>query len=158
MKNSLTIIFILFFGFSMGQSITVSSGWSASVLASTYTEAGSNYTATVSSATSQSLVSISGFPINSSYTVRIHKTDIDWNASLLLAARRRTTGTGGSTGTILGTTSYITLSSTLQTLYYGNVGNSTGRSNVGVQYRISGRSVLLPAKPYQTTVVYTVSN
>lgn len=158
MKKLLLISFLFNAIAVYSQSITVSSGWTAEVLASSYTEAGSNYTANVSSATNQSLVSISGFSFNSSYTVRIHKSDIDWNPSLTLSARRRTTGTGGSTGTINGVTSYISLSGTPQVFYSGNVGNATGRSNVGVQYRIGGRSLLLPAKTYQTTVVYTVSN
>ncbi|MFN8431149.1 MAG: hypothetical protein U0V04_14325 [Spirosomataceae bacterium] len=158
MKKLVFIIFFLITTQSLGQTITVSSGWTASVLASSYTEAGSNYTANVSSATNQSLVSISGFSFNSSYTVRIHKSDIDWDSSLILSARRRTNGTGGSTGTINGVTSYIALSNSPQVFYSGNMGNATSRTNVAVQYRIGGRSLLLPAKTYQTTVVYTVSN
>jgi hypothetical protein len=159
MKPILSIIFfVLFQTIGYSQSITVTQGWTTAVASNTITEAGLNYTGNVTSPNPQVYVSFTGFSSFSSYTVRVHKADVDWNSALTLQVRRRGNGTGGSGGSINGSTNYVTLTNSPQVFYNGNVGLSSGRSSVPIQYRISGRTVLIPAKTYTTNIVYTISN
>lgn len=159
MKSILTILFLSLGQYiSYGQTITVTQGWTTSVASNTITEAGLNYTGNVTSPNPQVYVSFSGFSSFSSYTVRVHKSDLDWNAALTLQVRRRGSGTGGSGGSINGSSNYITLTNSPQVFYNGSVGLSSGRTNVPVRYRISGRTVLIPAKTYTTNIIYTISN
>jgi hypothetical protein len=77
---------------------------------------------------------------------------------LVLQVRRRGNGTGGPAGTINGSTGNITLTNSPQVFYNGSVGQGSGRSNVPVRYRVTGRTVLIPAKTYTANIVYTISN
>jgi hypothetical protein len=159
MKHLILISFFVVFQFrSFGQSISVTQGWTHSVATNTLTEAGNNYTGNVTSSDPQAYVSFTGFASFSNYTVRVHRADIDWNSALVLQVRRRGNGTGGSGGSINGSTSNITLTTSPQVFYNGSVGLSSGRSNVPVRYRVTGRTVLIPAKTYTTNIVYTISN
>ena len=84
------------------------------------------------------------------WQISVRKIDSVWNASLQLAAKRTSSGSG--TGTVSGGTSYLTLTSTDQTLFTGR-GN---KSSVAIRLRLSGVSVDIPPNTYSTTVVYTV--
>ena len=144
---------------AQAQTITATGGWSYTF--GTVNEAGSNLSTTaISSAINQTIIDFSGFSKNASFTVRVHKSDIDWNASLVLSVVRTSNGTGGTSTTISGGTTPIALTSTAQVYFSGNVGNSPTRGITGInnQYQITGQTVLIPAKTYTTNVVYTISN
>ncbi len=143
---------------AQAQSITAIGGWSYTF--GTVNEAGSNLSATaVASNTNQTIIDFSGFSKNSTYTVRVHKSDIDWNASLVLSIRRTSNGNNGSgNDTISGGTTSFALTSTPQVYFSGNVGNGTGRTGIPNEYTITGQTVLIPAKTYTANVVYTISN
>jgi len=151
-------ILTLFFGVlaAQAQSITATGGWSYTF--GTVTEAGSNLSATaVASSTSQTVIGFSGVNGNS-YVVRVHKSDIDWNASLVLSIQRTSNGSGGGGGnSISGGTTSFALTGTPQVYFSGNPGNGT-RTGINNQYRITGQTVLIPAKTYTANVVYTISN
>ncbi len=151
-------ILALFFGVlaAQAQSITANTGWTYTF--GTVNEAGSNLSTTaIASSTSQTIVAFSGFTPSSTFTVRVHKSDIDWNASLVLSIQR-SGGTGGSGSSISGGTTSFALTSTPQVYCSGNVGTGTGFTGINNQYRITGQTVLLPAKTYTANVVYTISN
>lgn len=162
-KTLFLILFALCHFVGKSQSITASPGWNISVPASTITEAGSNYTTNATSAINQTLVSLtmSGGLFGTTYTVRVHKIDTDWNSNLSLWVLRTGDGTGNAFfgGNITGGTTFTQLTSAPQTFYSGSTGFfGSSRNNVPIQYEIRGLSVLLPVKTYSTTVVYTISN
>ncbi len=144
---------------AQAQSITATGGWSYTF--GTVNEAGSNLSTTaVSSALNQTIIAFSGFSKNTTFTVRAHKSDIDWNASLVLSVVRTNNGNiAGSSATISGGTTPIALTSTAQVYFSGNVGNNSGGiTGINNQYQITGQTVLIPAKTYTTNVIYTISN
>lgn len=147
----------LFFGVlaAQAQSITATGGWSYTF--GTVTEAGSNLSTTaIASTTSQTVIGFSGMSGNS-YIVRVHKSDIDWNASLVLSIQRTSNGSGGGGGnSISGGTTSFALTGSPQVYFSGNPGNGT-RTGINNQYRITGQTVLIPAKTYTANVVYTIS-
>lgn len=151
-------ILALFFGViaAQAQSITATGGWSYTF--GNVNEAGTNLIATaVASATNQTVVAFSGFTPSSTFTVRVHKSDIDWNASLVVSIQR-SGGTGASGSSISGGTTSFALTGSPQVYCSGNVGTGTGFIDINNQYRITGQTVLIPAKTYTANVVYTISN
>ena len=152
-------IVTLFFGViaAQAQSITATGAWSHTF--PTVTEAGSNLSTTAAtSSTNQTIISFSGFTPSSTYTVRVHKSDVAWNASLVLYIDRTSNGTGASGSSISGGTTSFALTGTPQVYFSGSVGTGTGFTGINNQYRITGQTVLIPAKTYTTNVVYTISN
>lgn len=142
---------------AQAQSITATGGWSYTF--GTVNDAGSNLSTTaISSAIDQTIISFSGFPKNAIYTVRVHKSDIDWNASLVLSVVRTSNGIGGLSSSISGGTTPFALTSTPQIYFTGDVGKGDGFTGINNQYQITGQTVLIPAKTYTTSVVYTISN
>lgn len=133
-------------------SITATGSWSKTLTSADVPDAGTDITGTHTSASNQVLIDVE-WPQKSNYRYRVtvRKSDVSWNASLLLYVKR--TGNGTGQRTISGGTSYILLSSTNQTFFTGN----RDRFNVPIQFQITGVSVLIPAQTYSTTVIYTVT-
>ena len=97
-KLPILLLLLLIIPSMYAQSLTISPGWSVSIPASTITEAGLNYTTTtITSATSQSLMSITAAR-NTTHTVYVQKTDVSWDPSLIISVRRSGNGSapGGS--------------------------------------------------------------
>lgn len=156
------IVLVLFSVTAYSQTISASPGWNYSVTSGTVSEAGSDYSISPTSATNQTLVSITGLGIfGDTFTVRVNKLDSDWNNNLSLQVIRTGAGTAGGFGggSITGGSSYITLTNSPQVFFSGTTGFLSGsRTSIPIQYRITGISVLLPVKTYTTTVVYTLSD
>lgn len=155
----------------MAQSMTVSGGnWFPTI--SAITEAGNNYASTtLQSATNQSLISITMPSIffgiaSNNYLVRVRRTDsgINWDtATLQISVLRTGDGTGGGTGlfggvsTITGgNTNFVAITTSDANFFSGSNYGTTPRSNVPIQYQISGISVLVPVGTYSTTITYTL--
>ncbi|HFA52186.1 MAG TPA: hypothetical protein ENJ95_24475 [Bacteroidetes bacterium] len=141
--------------------INVTGEWNYSVSVNDITEAGNDFQGTYSSASNQVLIDVRqrnfffDLFFNYNWRVDIRKSDIDWHPNLVLSARR--TGNGSPlffSGNVNGGTTYQQVSNANQSFFSGN----RSRLDIPVQYRISGVSVLLPAKAYTTTVVYTVTD
>lgn len=123
--------------------------WLPSVTATPVTIVGNNYTSsTLTSSVNETLLNIIS---NGSYTVYVNKTDIDWNAGISLWVRR--TGDGTGSGNISTNIPFIELTNLDQVLFTGN----KDRSNIPIQFEIRGLSVLLPAKQYKTSIVFTIN-
>lgn len=133
------------------------SSWNVSVGANSITEAGNNYsTSAVESAANQFLFDIVGGP-STNFTLTVNRLDADWSNLLSVLVRR--TGPGaGSGGFIAGGDNYQMVTTLPQTLSFGTFGPSGRRNNIPVQIRLAGISVLVPAKTYTTTLVFTISN
>ncbi len=110
--------------------------WNAP-LTTTITEAGSNYTANITSATNQTLFDVDGEKNNDPFTVTIQRQDTDWNSTLTLWARRTGAGVGG---TITGGLNYVQLTTNAQYFFNGTVSSGGGSKTTGVpiQYEIQG--------------------
>ncbi len=140
--------------------ISANGQWDYTVSNLDITEAGTDFQGTYSSAASQVTIDVfqDNFWLNLllayNWQVSVRMTQIDWNPNLILSARR--TGNGNPfffNGPISGGTSYLQLSTANQNFFNGQ----RSRYDIPIQYRISGISVLLPAKTYTATVVYTVT-
>jgi hypothetical protein len=155
------IFFLLFLGVHIhtsAQGIGASpSSWNPVIPSTFLTEAGANYTGTGESPANQTSLSFSVAILNS-YRVSVRKVDTDWNANIGLFVRRTGDGGGLLSGSAGGLT-YIQLTGSNQTFFTFSTGLSIlGIGTIPVQYAINGLSVLIPAKTYTTTVIYTISN
>ncbi len=147
---SLTAVLALLATAEAAISITVLGSWSLSLGSGNLQgAAGSNLTATYTSATNQATMTVTGSYGN--WSVSVLRIDSSWNANLVLSIRR--TGTGSGTGTVSGGTSYLTVTTTNQTFLTGS-GNVSG---VPFQESLTGVSVSLGAATYSTTIQYTIT-
>ncbi len=142
--------------------IDVSGNWSYSLMASDLMEAGSDFSGTYTSSSNQVLIDVFqdfflyNLFLNYRWRIDVMKSDIDWDSNLILQARR--TGNGNPfwnffPGNVTGGLSYQQITNSNQSFFNGR----KSRYNIPIQYRISGVSVLIPAKTYITTIVYTVT-
>ncbi len=149
----LFIYFLLCTSFISALSITTSGGWNLSIDSTDVTgSAGSDLTPTYYSSTDAIIMSISDAIDNSdNWEIQVHKTDTNWHGNLKLALQRTSNGSGG--GSISGGDSlYIELTGTDQYFFEG----SGDRTDVDIQFRLTGVSVLVPADSYSTTIYFTV--
>lgn len=150
-----------FLGENLGAQIAIDAigNWNYTVPTSDITEAGRNFGGTYASSANQVQLDIFQTAwllnfFNYNWRVDVRKSDTDWNSNLKLYARRTGNGTPWwATGTISGGTSYLELTNSNKTFFSG----SRTTLSIPVQFQITGVSVLLPAKTYSTTVVYTVT-
>ena len=142
--------------------INANGNWIYPVSPLEITEAGTDFSGTFTSSANQVLVDITqnnfwaNLLLNYSWRVDIRKSDVDWNPSLSLFAQRTGNGTpfwNFLPGTINGGTTYQQLTNINQTFFNG----TRTRLDIPIQYQITGVSVLLPAKTYTSTVIYTVT-
>lgn len=141
------------------QSLSVTGGWTRTLSNANITEAGLNYATngTLSSDVNQSLINVSS-AANSIAYVYIQKSDISWDSRLIIAALRTGTGTGSANFSTTRGTPALTITNTPQIFLEVRPGSGTQVSNIPIQYTIRGFTVLLPAKTYTTTILYTVTN
>ena len=157
-KLPLLLFLLLIIPSIYAQTLTISPGWSVTIPASTITEAGLNYTTTTTtSAASQSLIDITTGSQNINVFVYVQKTDVSWDSSLNLWVRRSGTGAGAGNSTITNGTTFQQVTNSPTSFFTVFMGKSKTYSNVPLQYQISGLSVLIPAKTYTTTLLFTIT-
>lgn len=159
MKNCL-IILLVFLGMKLrAQGVSINSGstWTVSSLSSgnVVVKAGKDYetTATETSLANQTLLKLTG-TILVSVNVQ-QNVGANWDSRLKLFVRR--TGAGTGLAVILGGSSYQQVTTASAGLFTVALGALVGKDDVPIQYQITGLSVLLPAKAYSTTILYTVT-
>jgi hypothetical protein len=131
--------------------LTSSGGYTDTIDASDLVAgAGSALNSTYSSASNATRLDVTGTG-GGAYTVTVRMAPGTWDGSFSLSVRRTTNGTG--TGTITGGTTYIQLTTVDQVLFTGT-GN---RSNVRVQYQLTGMSVAVPPATYSSSVIFTIT-
>lgn len=156
-KIALGLMVVLWEINCLGQTISVTgTTWNASP--ASITEAGNNYSSTITSAANQSRITVSvGLALLTTWEVFVHKQDVTWNSNLTVWIRKTGDGTGILTpvlGTISpnGTTSFIQLAASDQSIFSG----FSNRFDVPIQYEIRGVSVLIPVSNYSCNIVFTV--
>lgn len=174
MLRILIVIFVLLgcWKSSMAQSLSVSgTTWLPSV--STVTEAGNDYsTSTLTSATNQSLLSVTmpnAFLIlvltSNHYTVQIKSINsgASWSAAgLKIYAKRTGNGSGGGFSLLGvsdifgGNAAFQELTSSDTYFFEGNNYGTTPRTDIPIQFQITGISVLAPVANYSTSIIFTL--
>jgi hypothetical protein len=160
MQKTYLLIFYLFISKQVyTQSLTVSGGWNRTLATTNITQAGTNYAAngTLSSATNQSTINVSS-AANSVAYVYISKSDVSWDSRLIISALRTGSGSGSANFSTTNGTTALTISNVSQYFFEVRPGSGTQVLNIPIQYIIRGFTVLLPAKTYTTTLLYTVTN
>jgi hypothetical protein len=138
--------------------INVVGSWDYTVSSTDITDAGSDFTGIYPSASNQVTIDIT-YPSNGNvrWEVSVSKQDIDWNNSIELYARRTGSGSGqgggNSNGFVQQGTTYQQITSMNQFFFQGR----KKRNDIPIQYEIRNVSVLIPAKTYETTIIYTVT-
>ncbi len=134
-------------------SITVTGSWSVTIdAADLQSGAGSDLTGTYESATDQIDIDITGTAgPGDTWRVDVSKSDTNWHANFLLYVQRTSDGTG-SPSHISGGTTYQEVTDTDQSFFNGE----RDKSNIDVQLKLEGVSILVPDDTYTTTVTYTV--
>jgi hypothetical protein len=137
--------------------ITLSGSWNYNIASSALLEAGNDFsTTTYQSATNQVLLNITNSPKpnrNFVWRIDVRKSDISWNANLILSARRTGNSIPLSGGSITGGLAFQAITNSNQTFFSGR----KSVSDIPIQYQITGASVLIPAQTFSTTIIYTVT-
>lgn len=148
------------------QSIAVSGNWTPTI--SAITVAGNDYSpSTITSSTNQTLITASGLGAllaAKNYRISVSKTSIDWHTNLVLTVKRTGPGTPSFLGLLSasGGTTALTVTSVPTSFFTINVSGlslglgSASLSNIPIEQTLSGISVLLPVKTYNTTITYTI--
>ena len=160
MKRIYLLIFYLILALQcFTQSLTVTGGWTRTLSNTNIVEAGLNYATggTLSAAVNQSTINVNS-AANSVAFVYIQKSDTSWDTRLILGALRTGTGTGSANFSTTNGTTAITVTNAPQYFFETRPGSGTQVLNIPIQYTVKGFTVLLPAKAYTTTLLYTVTN
>lgn len=134
-------------------SITVTSSWSKSIDASDasnlQTGAGKNLIDNHESARDAIEIDIDTF-LEGDWMIDVNKVDTNWHSSFNLYVKRTSDGSGS--GSISGGTSYQEATHVNETFF----SRRHDRSNIHVQFKLSGVSIQVPPNTYSTMVYYTV--
>ena len=154
-KIIFSIILLLSAIYVKAQSINAIGSWSVSVPSNTISEAGNDYSMSLTSMTNQTILDINVPLTTTSWRVDVNKQDSFWNNALKLWIRKTGDGVGiaGSSISPIGTIPFFQLANMGQPFFTG-IKNYVG---IPIQYEIRGLSVLIPASTYNTTVVYTIT-
>lgn len=151
------LVAIISYKSTSAQSLIVTgTTWDVNPLSSStiITKAGKNYETAETSSASLTTLKVSGIVLN---TVSVQQVvGSSWDPALVLSVKR--TGSGSGLALILGSTDFVVLSSSVKQFFTVALSIALpSKDGITIQYQISGLSVLLPAKTYTTTVMYTVS-
>jgi hypothetical protein len=133
--------------------LSATGGWNGTVNeADLISGAGSNLVDTYESTTEATNITISNCTDDSdNWRVDVRRVDEGgWHGDFALYVKRTSEGTGN--GSISGELSYIAITST-DIPFFSGAGD---RSNVNIQYQLSGMSVSVSPDHYNTTVIFTV--
>lgn len=150
----LFLLISLLFALTRVEAIDISAtgGWIETIDASDLVSgAGSNLIDTYESVSDATVINISNCVDKfDQYRVDVRRVDGTWHADFTLYVQRTTVGTG--LGSIKGGQAYFEITTTDSEFFSGK----GDRSNINVQYQLTGMSVSISPIIYSTTVVFTV--
>ena len=128
----------------------VSSGdWTETITASNLVSgAGSNLQSQLQSMAGVTSLTISNAP--GSWTLRVHRTGSPWAGEVALFVKRTSAGSGS--GSIAGGESFVEVTASDVEIFNG----SEARSNVALQFKLTGLSVGVSPANYLSSIVFTV--
>jgi hypothetical protein len=158
-KILLIILWLCLLNQCFAQSLTVTGGWTRTLATTNITEAGLDYATggTLSAAVNQSTINVNS-AANSVAFIYIQKSDISWDSRFIIASLRTGSGTGSANFSVTNGTTALTITNAPQYFFEVRPGSGTQVSNIPIQYTIKGFTVLMPAKTYTTTLLYTITN
>jgi hypothetical protein len=110
--------------------------------------AGSDLTSQYESTTGTTTLTISSVP--GSWHVKVRRSDATWHLNFTLWVKRTSDGSGS--GAISGGTSYVEASSMDTEIFSG----SGERSNITLQYKLTGMSKNVSPSNYSASAIFTV--
>jgi hypothetical protein len=153
------LIILLISHFTYAQSISTTGGWSATRSSADIANIGQDLPNSLSGgASNQTLMSLNSLTTGN-WQVQVQRLDAVWDSSLILELYKQSNGSAvpGSISPIFtGGDSYMTINTMPQTIFNLSVSGSGSINDIQIRYRMSGISVLLPAKQYSTTIMYTL--
>ena len=145
--------FLLFFSKGMAADISTTGGWNLIIDSSNLTGgSGSDLTSTYTSAANATIIDIPSSD-NSTWHVYINRADTNWPSAFTLYAIRTSNGSGAPNSSVSGGTSYQSVTTNQVQFFTGK----RTRSDINIQYQLSGVSISIPPGSYSTTVIYTVT-
>jgi hypothetical protein len=155
MGRALLFLFSLWLFLTKVEAIDLSAtgGWSKTVNASDLVSgAGSNLVDTYESTTEATNITISSCTDDSdNWRVDVRREDGGgWYGDFTLYVQRTSDGTG--TGFISDGLSYLEITST-DTQFFSGAGD---RSNINIQYQLTGMSIYVSPSNYNTNIIFTV--
>jgi len=131
--------------------ITSIGGWTASIDSIDLTAgAGSDLTNQYDSSTNVTVLTIINVPPSGAWQLNARRSDSLWDSDFSIFIKRTSDGTGP--GTISGGSAYVELS-TFDTQIFTGTDN---RSDIAIQYRLTGMSKTISPNTYITSVIVTV--
>ena len=151
-KIAWIIVFCPWFLFPPEAADLFSSGdWSETIDASDLIAgAGTDLISQYESATAATLITISNAPETGTWRVNARRLDSTWHNDFALYVRRTSDGSGP--GTISGGAAYMELTTVDSEMFSG----TKDRSDIAMQYKLSGMSVNVSPETYSSTVILTV--
>lgn len=132
------------------QTIKVTGSWSLSIDETYLSGPGSDLIDTYKNAPDQILMDVHGQKLEN-YQVTVQRSDVTWNSSFRVYARRTSDGNGS--GYISGGTEYVEAGTSPLTFFRGG----KNRSNIEIQFQLSGMTVGVEYGTYLTHIVYTIT-
>jgi hypothetical protein len=135
--------------------IDVAGSWAYSIPATNIADAGLDFTGTYTSGANQVLLSIYNSGGNNyRYRVDVRRSDISWKSKIKVWGRRTGDGIPSNGGArVWGGQSYKKITKSNKVFFQGKKDSS----DIPIQYQLRNISVLIPAKSYSTTIIYTVT-
>ena len=160
MRCLIIIVLIFVFDYSLGQNISVKRKWTCNVRANHIGDAGEDYDRNYESGRGKVRLAIEhtfGNEIRGyNWDITVSKQDINWDQRLKIFARRTNEGTPVNyyTSYMVGGETYMQIEDFEKIFFSG----FRGHTNIKIQYKIEGVSVLIPVDVYRTNIVYTVTS
>jgi len=150
MKAPLLISVLLACTSAWAADITVSGEWIRTVTASDLTAgAGSDLVSEQTSSAGTVTLALTATG-GGAWRIKVRHAPSPWNGNLTLWVRRTSDGTGA--GSLSGGSGYVQLTA-LDTDFFSGAGD---RSNISLQYKLSGLSKTVSPDTYQSAVVFTI--
>lgn len=111
--------------------------------------AGTGFADIYESSATEVQLSINPTLLVNTWTVDVHRSDLNWHGDLTISAKRTSAGSGGS---VSGGTTYREISTTSAYFFQGE-GEVT---DIDLQFKVQGVSVALDSTQYTSEIVYTV--
>ena len=135
---------------TLGADVSSSGNWTEMIDASDLVAgAGSDVTSQYESGSGAATLTISN-TAGASWRILARRSDSTWHGDFVLAVRRTSDGSGS--GAVIGGSSYTQLS-TLDTEIFSGSGD---RSNIAVQYKLTGMSKIVSPNLYSSGITFVL--
>jgi len=135
-------------GFAHGADLTSSGDWVETINAADLVSGAGSALLNPESVSGVTTLSVSNPLVT--WRVRVHRTSGSWMSNVEIWVKRSSGGSG--LGTISGGTSYMQLTGTDVDFFSGTL----ARSNISLQFKVTGLSLTVTPGTYQSPIVFTV--